>query len=178
MPIDLSLIHPNTDSDTVPSPRDIWNGMVPHKGALHMFGGATTKFGPAQKTADLGTLGTLNDLWKYTPGNEWWELVQEDDDRRGFTDTDGRPCGRVLPARLSVDTALYLFGGISILDIGWNAVLLNDLWRLDPDRMDWALLEEHDGIPRKDPADALGPRPRILSGTGAATIGEDIYSHK
>ena len=131
--LNVILLHPETDSSQVPCPRDIWNGMVSHDGALYMFGGATTKYGPATKEGDLGTLGTLNDLWRYSPHQDSWELVEEDNGRAGCSETDMRPSGRVLPAWVPVGESLYLFGGLSVLDVGWKAALLNDLWRYDPD---------------------------------------------
>ena len=61
------MLHENrgVENRAVPSPRDAWGGMLAYQGSLLLFGGATTKYGPATRPGDLTSLGTLNDLWRY-----------------------------------------------------------------------------------------------------------------
>ena len=170
------LLQPHDDHRrNGPGPRDIWNGVLSHEGSLYVFGGATARYGPATKEGDLTTLGTLNDLWQYDPRSGVWEPVEEDDGRSGYSGSDRRPSGRVLPAWLPVGDRLYLYGGLSVTGEGWRTILLNDLWRLDPTTRRWELLEPHDGRALASPTDRPGSRPTTLAAMGAAAIGEDLY---
>jgi len=149
--------------------------MLAHGQSLYLFGGATTKHGPATRPGDLTTLGTLNDLWRYDLATSAWDCLEPDSDECGFQPGAARPSGRVLPAWTPVGGRFYLFGGLTILEVGWQTRLLNDLWAFDPQANEWELLEEDDERVMRSPDDVSGPRPMTLGGAGVATIGDRVY---
>ena len=171
------LCHPHTDtpSDRMPCPREAPGAILAHRHQLYLFGGGTLKYGQSTGQGNKRALGALNDLWRYDPAANQWQVLQPDDGAEGFAAAAARPCARMLPAWVEVDGLFYLFGGLSILGAGWKFTLLNDLWVYDPAAAEWKLLEADDGTLLEDP-DCIGRgRPTTIGGFGCAVLDKKIY---
>lgn len=154
-----------------PLPRDVWGGMLAFRDRLLVFGGATLMYGPAERTGDLTTLGTLNDLWEYDPVRKQWTEVQAHIDD-GSID---RPRGRVLPAWVADGDICYLFGGLAVKSPGWHTLILDDLWSYTPGTGTWRLLEAHDGCPLENDEQPPGTRPTTVCAAGAVCVDGGLY---
>lgn len=93
----------------------------------------------------LGQNGSMNDLWSFDPATNQWTYVS------GFylTNEYGRYGTKGVPGPTNVPGAryrgatgidaagkLWLFGGWGFSRTGWFD-FLNDLWRFDPDTLEW-----------------------------------------
>ena len=81
----------------MPVPRDPWNGMLAYKRSLYLFGGVYPRYGPPSGPADLRTMGSLNDLWRFDLSAGRWQQLEADNGQADFDPSAKRPCGRVLP---------------------------------------------------------------------------------
>jgi N-acetylneuraminic acid mutarotase len=106
-------------------------------GNLWLFGG--------QGRDGAGTLGLLNDLWKFTVDNDQWTWVAGSDKANapGAYEGDTGPTPDKVPAARSgavswIDSAgnLWLFGGYGIDPTGAVGTL-NDLWQFTPATGSW-----------------------------------------
>jgi len=147
--------HQAIGGDNQPVPRDAWNGMLAHDGALYLFGGAYPRFGPPAGPADLKTLGSLNDLWRFDLSRNCWQRLLADDGQSQFDTSAQRPCGRVLPSWIVAAGKFYLIGGLTVVAAGWKTRLLNDFWRYDPKTRQWTLLEPDDGRNLQQPTQVI-----------------------
>jgi hypothetical protein len=98
-------------------------------------------FGGSSHIANRGSIGDLNDLWKYTPATgEWtWMSGSNTGDQPGVYGTLGVPAATNVPgARDSAvswtdaNGNLWLFGGMYN-----NTDHFNDLWRYTPSTREW-----------------------------------------
>jgi N-acetylneuraminic acid mutarotase len=106
-------------------------------GNFWLFGG--------ESRDSAGSLGLLNDLWKYDPiHNEWtWVSGANIAHQAGVYGTKGIPAPSNIPgARYSAvswldpNGNLWLFGGEGFVTAG-NFGKLNDLWKYDPTSNEW-----------------------------------------
>jgi N-acetylneuraminic acid mutarotase len=110
---------------------------IDNAGDLWLFGGDGYE--------STGTLNTLNDLWRFSPGSGQWTWVSgsSTSDAQGVYGTQGMvaagnvPGARVLPVSWT-DRAgdLWLFGGQGY-DSAGALGYLNDLWRYSPGTGQW-----------------------------------------
>ena len=169
------LLVPHSKTQTnIPVPRDSWNGMLAHNHSLYLFGGVYPRYGPPRGPADLKTMGSLNDLWRYDITEKSWQRLQADNGLADFQNGSTRPCGRVLPCWVEVGGKFYLFGGLTSVAKGWKMKLLNDLWQFNPSSKRWTLLEGDDQRHMKN-STKVGTRPETIAAMGAAAIGRRIY---
>ncbi|GIS59108.1 MAG: hypothetical protein CM1200mP2_13330 [Planctomycetaceae bacterium] len=135
--------------------------MLAYKRSLYLFGGVYPRYGPPSGPADLRTMGSLNDLWRFDLSAGRWQQLEADNGPADFDPSAKRPCGRVLPRWAQLDGTFYLFGGLTSLAKGWKIRLLNDLWSYQPGSGRWTLLEPNDGRVLDKPAqvDARGRPP-------------------
>ena len=159
----------------VPVPRDPWNGMLAYKRSLYLFGGVYPRYGPPSGPADLRTMGSLNDLWRFDLSAGRWQQLEADNGQADFDPSAKRPCGRVLPCWAQLDGTFYLFGGLTSLAKGWKIRLLNDLWSYQPGSGRWTLLEPNDGRVLDKPAQVDAARPAADAAMGVAVIGRRIF---
>ncbi len=91
-----------------------------------------------------GSLGVLNDLWKYDPISGLWTWISGSDDpyRTGIYGTKGTPDRQSVPGARAGSVSwvgsqgkLWLFGGVGYGAIGSGC--LNDLWSFDPSTLEW-----------------------------------------
>jgi N-acetylneuraminic acid mutarotase len=114
-------------------------------------------------------------LWEFDTRKAQWQRLESDDGTSGFDTSARRPSGRVLPAWDEVDGKFYLFGGLSVMSVGWQFRLMNDFWSFDPGRRKWELLEPDDQRNLKTSTQVEGRRPRTLAAMGACVIDKTIY---
>lgn len=125
-----------------PAARVDANSWADASGNLWLFGGAGRD--------STGTLGILNDLWKYSNGEWTWMSGSNKSDQYGIYGTEGTaPASNAPGARTNsvtwIDTNgnLWLFGGCGN---GANSTLtappcgLNDLWMYSPITNNWTWL--------------------------------------
>ncbi len=119
----------------VPGARSGAVSWIDSSGNLWMFGGWGLD--------STGTVGSLNDLWKYTPSTgEWtWEGGSNTVDTTAVSGTEGQPSPNNIPggrwgASSWVDASgrFWLFGG---QQDGINGAPLNDLWEYTPSTGEW-----------------------------------------
>lgn len=121
-----------------PGSRDSAATWTDSAGNLWLFGG-----GSAYDVS--GTVGALNDLWKYSPSTGFWTWVAGPNrvNQSGVYGTKGTAAAANNPgARAGAATwtdssgNLYLFGGIGYDVTGLNGTL-NDLWKFNPTAGQW-----------------------------------------
>ena len=160
------LRHPHTESpsDRMPCAREAPGCILVYRDRLYMFGGGTLRYGRSAAQGNKANLGALNDLWRYDPETNGWEMLEPDDGATGFDPNAQRPRTRILPAWVEVADVFYLYGGLSILSKGWRHSHINDLWSYDPGQGRWEMLEPNDGTLLEHP-DFTGPgRPATVAG--------------
>ncbi len=123
-----------------PSARDLASTWVDANGNLWLFGGNGTPI-------NGGTVGSLNDLWKYNPTlNEWtWMNGDSLKEINGIYGTQGNFSGTNKPgARYAAASwfdnsgNLFLFGGAGFGQLGGGPSSLNDLWKYNIGANAWA----------------------------------------
>lgn len=101
-----------------------------------------------------GSVGDLNDLWKYTPGSGQWTWVSGSEVRsaggvygsQGAASTTYSPGSRQGASSWIDSTGnLWLFGGYGHAT-GGNAGNLNDLWKFNPTSGEWTWMGGTDQI--------------------------------
>jgi N-acetylneuraminic acid mutarotase len=92
----------------------------------------------------VGTLGDLNDLWKYSGGQWTWMGGSNLANQKGVYGTLGTPSANNIPggrrvavARLDLQGNLWLFGGFGFDSAGSNDQYLNDLWKYSSGEWTW-----------------------------------------
>jgi hypothetical protein len=122
----------------------IWKD--PAANVLWMFGGGG--YGA------LGSVGHLNDLWRYNPGGNVWTYVAGTDllNQLGVYGTKGVPSNTVAPGgRYSMTTMvdnwgnLWMFGGIGYSGLS-TIGRLNDLFRYTPSTNEWTWMKGNNGV--------------------------------
>ncbi|MGB8960000.1 MAG: kelch repeat-containing protein, partial [Candidatus Aminicenantales bacterium] len=121
----------------VPGARSSAVSWIDSSGKLWLFGGD----GPDS----AGSLGYLNDLWKFNPATLAWTWVSGSNIREqaGVYGTKGTAAPSNVPGARSaavswIDSSgkLWLFGGYGDDSAGaWGC--LNDLWKFDPATLEW-----------------------------------------
>jgi N-acetylneuraminic acid mutarotase len=122
-------------SNNTPGARGYSASWVDSNGTLWLFGG----FG----LGSSGSVGTLNDLWKYS-GSKWtWVSGSKNVARKGVYGTQGVASLANMPGTrygsvLWMDTKgrLWLFGGKGY-DSRGSGGYLSDLWKFDVDTNEW-----------------------------------------
>ncbi len=116
----------------VPGARQAATSWTDSSGNLWLFGGVGY--------SSTGGVGSLNDLWRYTPSTGQWTWVSggSGDNVTGVYGSEGKPSiGNVLGGRNSnsswIDSSgnLWLFGGDGYDSTGTEGYL-NDLWQYNP----------------------------------------------
>lgn len=124
-------------SGNIPGARSNSVSWIDNSGILWMFGGYGYD--------DEGTIGYLNDLWKYNPSTENWTWVKGNNlfNASGVYGTKGlADAGNVPGARSEAVSwfdgsgALWLFSGYGIDAMG-SLGYLNDLWKYNPATGNW-----------------------------------------
>jgi N-acetylneuraminic acid mutarotase len=89
-----------------------------------------------------GTVGSLNDFWKFDGSNWTWESGANTVDHSGIYGTKGTPAPTNTPGARSGAVSwsdesgnLWLFGGRGFFSIG--TIELNDLWKFDGTNWTW-----------------------------------------
>ena len=121
----------------VPGGRNSVGSWIDSSGNLWLFGGYGYD--------SAGTVGKLNDLWKYSPSSGQWTWIGGEDAANGnglystlgVAETSALPGARQAPSTWTDSSGnLWLFGGI-----GYDAEAavgnLNDLWRYSPSTAQW-----------------------------------------
>jgi hypothetical protein len=92
----------------------------------------------------VGTLGDLNDLWRYSGGQWTWMGGSNLANQKGVYGTLGTPSANNIPGgrRLSVawldsQGDIWLFGGGGYDSAGTGEALLNDLWKYSNGQWTW-----------------------------------------
>ncbi len=94
---------------------------------------------------DSDTAGRLDDLWKFDPSTSEWTWVagyaltnvSGAYGTQGTASVDNLPGSRYGSTRwLDSNGIVWLFGGYGI-DIGGSEGWLNDLWKFNPETLDW-----------------------------------------
>lgn len=128
-----------------PGGRDSAASWVDSSGNLWLFGGIGYD--------SAGTLGKLNDLWRYSPSTgEWtWISGASTVNGSGVYGTEGSAAAGNGPGARSsavswVDSSgnLWLFGGAGYAASG-SAAALNDLWKLSPSSGQWTWVNGGNG---------------------------------
>ncbi len=119
-------------SENVPGARWLPATWTDANGALWLFGGGST-----------GTVGNLNDLWKYSAGQWTWMGGSSGADQAGTYGTQGVAAANNIPggrwSNISwTDAAgnFWLFGGGGIDSAGAHGPL-NDLWKYSAGQWTW-----------------------------------------
>jgi N-acetylneuraminic acid mutarotase len=121
----------------VPGARYAATSWIDSSGSLWLFGGYGYD--------SAGSLGKLNDLWKYAPGTGLWTWVGGGNvaNAVGVYGTQGTAAaGNVPGARYSADSWIdasgnvWLFGGYGYASTG-GVGKLNDLWEYSPTTGEW-----------------------------------------
>lgn len=91
-----------------------------------------------------GTLGDLNDLWKYSGGQWTWMGGSNLADQKGVFGTLGTPSANNIPAARRIAVAwvdsqgsMWLFGGNGLDSAGSIDQYLNDLWKYSNGQWTW-----------------------------------------
>ncbi len=122
----------DSDPANVPGARALAVSWYDGDGNLWLFGGLGRDI--------LGSLGGLNDLWRFDLDTEEWTWISGSDriNQRGTYGTQGTPSPENVPGareRAGIwydsDGNLWLFGGFGFVDSGTEG-RLNDLWRYTP----------------------------------------------
>ena len=163
--------------DNVPGARFGAVSWTDSSGRLWLFGGRT--FG--RSLYPMRPAGTFNDLWMFDPATlEWtWISGSASLDQPGLYGTKGLPAPSNAPgsrtlayAWLGPGDELWLFGGNG-LDAAGDPWALNDLWRFDPETLEWTWISGGDswnrmtavygtrGVP--DPTNVPGGRSQGVS---------------
>lgn len=112
------------------------------QGLLWLFGGT----GLGQDWGYSGTIGSLNDLWTFSPATLEWAWVAGGDSihQPGIYGTKGlADPSNVIGSRYDAATWLdplgkvWVFGGRGRDSIGFGDYSLNDLWTFDPTSFEW-----------------------------------------
>jgi N-acetylneuraminic acid mutarotase len=134
----------NAAAGSVPGARYSASAWIDSGGYLWLFGG----YGYDA----TGTLGSLNDLWRYTPGTGLWTWVSggNADNAGGVYGTQGTGAASSVPgarqaanAWTDSDGGLWLFGGYGY-DSTDAVGYLNDLWRYSPSTGLWTWINGGD----------------------------------
>ena len=133
------------DTAARPCPRDIWGNSFVYDGALYVFGGAWERYGQSSQWREHGCLGGGDDLWRFDPSRQRWELLEEDSWSLAYGPDAERPGSRFLGAWSVVGEFAYLFGGLAVLEPGFVLRALNDLWRLHVPTGRWELIHPDTG---------------------------------
>jgi N-acetylneuraminic acid mutarotase len=128
----------------VPGARQAATSWVDTSGNLWLFGGVGYD--------STGALGSLNDLWQYTPSTGLWTWVSGGNgvDASGVYGTQGTaattnaPGARYSASSWSVSGNLWLFGGYGYDSIG-TVGKLNDLWQFSTSSGQWTWINGQDG---------------------------------
>jgi N-acetylneuraminic acid mutarotase len=124
-------------ASNVPGARYSASSWIDSSGNLWLFGG----YGDDS----AGSVGKLNDLWRYSPGTEQWTWISggNADNAAGAYGTQGTASASNVPgARYSasswIDSSgnLWLFGGYGDDSTG-SVGKLNDLWEYAPSTGEW-----------------------------------------
>jgi N-acetylneuraminic acid mutarotase len=124
-------------SANVPGARDSSVSWIDSSGKLWLFGGLGND--------SAGTVGRLNDLWKYDPAALEWTWVSGSNtiNQAGTYGTQGTAASANVPgardAAVSwIDSGgkLWFFGGFGN-DSAGSIGYLNDLWKYDPAALEW-----------------------------------------
>jgi N-acetylneuraminic acid mutarotase len=128
----------------VPGARYAASSWTDSSGNLWLFGG--------QGADAAGTVGNLNDLWKYSPSTGQWTWISggNANNADGIYGTQGTAAaGNVPGARYAASTwidssgALWLFGGYGYDSVGSEG-RLNDLWQYTPSTGQWTWVSGED----------------------------------
>jgi N-acetylneuraminic acid mutarotase len=129
----------------VPGARQAASSWTDSTGNLWLFGGYGYN--------STGGLGTLNDLWRFSPSSGQWTWVSggSGDNASGVYGTQGTAAtGNVPGARYDasswIDSSgnLWLFGGVGY-DSSGAVGNLNDLWRFSPSSGQWTWVSGGNG---------------------------------
>ncbi len=127
--------------NNIPGARQLQITWTDASGNLWLFGGYGSD--------SAGTVGALNDLWKFNPASEQWTWVDGANtvNQAGVYGTEDVPAASNIPgARYSsvswVDASgnLWLFGGDG-LDSAGTLDKLNDLWKFNPNTGQWTWVD-------------------------------------
>jgi N-acetylneuraminic acid mutarotase len=117
-----------------------------------------------------GTLGDLNDLWRYSPSTNQWTWIAGSTTvvctnrcgRFGVYGTKGIAAAANLPGSREQASAwtdsngsFWLFGGLGADSAGTYG-LLNDLWKFDPNTNEWTWISGADTYPSSCTTPLLG----------------------
>lgn len=123
------------DAGNVPGARTQAMSWTDTAGNFWLFGGSGSD--------GSGSLGSLNDLWKFDGANWTWVAGSDESNMVGTYGTQGTaneansPGGRVLAGTWSDDDGnLWLFGGLGY-DASGSVGSLNDLWVFDGTSWTW-----------------------------------------
>jgi len=114
-------------SATYPGPRYCAH-LGAHSGALYLFSGRDT----GEKNPEF-----FNDLWRYDPTTDRWDLLHPDDAGTDFSASSTYPPGRYGSGHAVLGDNLYIFGGHNGTE---TAVERNDFWRFEVERCRWEQL--------------------------------------
>jgi N-acetylneuraminic acid mutarotase len=132
-------------ASNVPGARQTANSWIDSSGNLWLFGGVGY--------GSTGALGSLNDLWRYSPSSGQWTWVTggNGDNASGVYGTQGTAAAGNAPgARYSASSwitsgnLLWLFGGYGYDSVG-TVGKLNDLWQYSTSSGQWTWVGGQDG---------------------------------
>ena len=158
---DLNGYSPN-HGGTGPGARSDSVSWKDNNGKFWLFGGVGGDFS--------GVVGYLNDLWKFDPEYQTWEMMSGNplSDVKGSYGSLGVAAATSVPgARVAAngwtDTSgnLWLFGGIGYDSTGFQG-WLNDLWKFNPTTQTWTWMSGSD----------LGDSPGSYGTPGVAAVGD------
>jgi N-acetylneuraminic acid mutarotase len=129
------------DVNNIPGGRHSVISWTDSQGTFWLFGG----YGYATST----TIGWLNDIWKYDQGSGAWTWVGGPESLndygsygvQGVTDSNSFPgARRNAVCWVGEDDVVWLFGGDGF-DEDEDRGTLNDLWKFEPDTLDWTWIK-------------------------------------
>ena len=132
-------------ASNVPGARYSASSWIDSSGNLWLFGGYGYD--------STGSVGKLNDLWRYSPSSGQWTWIAGEDgaNATGFYGTLGTAAASNLPgarqaASSWIDSSgnLWLFGGVGYDSTG-AVGNLNDLWRYSPSSGQWTWVSGGNG---------------------------------
>lgn len=159
------------DPANVPRARDAAVSWIDANGNFWIFGGSWNMF---------QSFAYYNDLWKYDPvTGEWtWVSGSDTDGQNGTYGTRGTPDVSNVPgARRSAVSwrdphgDFWLFGGYGRDGANYNGEL-NDLWRFDPETLEWTWMAGSESVDQPsvygtqgiaDPSNVPGARAQCAS---------------